>query len=249
MLWTGLFSSGCALGTDSMPIVLTADQIAERMARIDLENEARIMDYAVIRRYTLDNKRFNSAYMIARLNFRTGKGKSFEILETNARGMHKHVFQKLIESEQSSDWKELEDQMRVSPENYSFRLIGQETLRGSPCYVLEIHPRKKTKYLLDGRVWVNQEDFGTMKVSGRTAGRISFWVGKADVDQEFEKIGPLWIAASNRSVAEVRLLGISQLAIEASDFKLNYLGKGVQTARARDSRPRPADAREMDVSR
>lgn len=204
---------------------LTADQIGQMAAQADIDATAALRDYTVVRHIVLDNPRFNKhAEMTMRVTYHAGAGKTFEILETkNAEGMQKKVFQKLIEAEKESSQKKNVDEMRIGPRNYAFELVGTEKRDGRLCYVLELKPKRKNKYLVEGRAWVSADDFGIVHVEGRPADRISFWVGKPAIRQSFCKVGPVWMMASNHSSADVKLIGKSELSIDSSDFSVRYM--------------------------
>jgi hypothetical protein len=211
----------------------TAEQIGERAGIADAENTSLVRAYTVTRRYVLDTPRFNKhAEMTVRVTYRPDLGKKVEIVSSqNADGIQKRVFQRVIEAEQESSTPEHVEAMRISPRNYSFRLLGTEQRDGFLCYVLELKPKRKSKFLIEGKAWINTEDYGLVHVEGRPAERISFWVGKPEFSQSFCKVGPAWMLSSNHSTAEVKLFGKSELAIDSFNFKVQYMDHD-QLARA-----------------
>lgn len=189
-----------------------------------MDGTSMLRDYVLTRHYVIDNPRFGKhAEMTVKVTYKVGQGKSFEILEQkNAEGMQKKVFEKLMEAEKESGKPESLDGMRIGPRNYTFELLGTDIRDGRKCYVLALKPKRKNKFLLEGKAWVSAEDFGVVRVEGRPAERISFWVGKPQITQTFCKVGPVWMMSQNRSVAEVKIVGRSELSIESFDFKVKY---------------------------
>jgi hypothetical protein len=53
--------------------------------------------------------------------------------------------------------------------NYVFELLSPDTLRGMPTYVLRLQPQKKEIDLVDGMVWLQQEDFEIVRLDVRPA--------------------------------------------------------------------------------
>jgi hypothetical protein len=201
----------------------TADEINARAERADIEGTSNLRSYSLLRHYVVDNPRFGKhAEMTVRVTYTPEAGKTFEIVSsTGADGMQKHVFDKLLQAEkESSANRHLED-MRIGPRNYALKLLGTETKDGVNCYVLEMKPVRKGKYLLEGKVWINESDFGVVQVDGRPAERISFWVGRPLISQSFRKVGPVYMMCTNKSVADVKILGRSELTIASSEFHVN----------------------------
>lgn len=75
------------------------------------------------------------------------------------------------------------------PSHYDVRVVGRQTLRGQPCYVLRISPRQRTVRHFEGTVLVNAETLDLVQLQGGMADvpfgveRISF---KADLKQHGE---------------------------------------------------------------
>jgi hypothetical protein len=212
---------------------LAAAEIGRLAGQADVQATALLRDYTVDRRIVMDAPRFNKhAEMVIRVTYRTGQGKSIEVLSSkNAEGMQKRVFDRIIEAEKEASRQRMLDEMRIGPENYDFALIGTEMRDGHNSYVLQLKPKRKSKFLLEGRAWVSVADYGLIHVEGRPSQGISFWVGKPQISQSFCKVGPVWMLDVNSSTADVKMVGRSELKIDSYDFKVNYLNHQ-QVARA-----------------
>jgi hypothetical protein len=95
-----------------------------------------------------------------------------------------------------------------------------EALDNRQCYLLEVKPRRKSKYLLQGRAWIDMATFNLVRLEGRPTASLSFWAGKPFIVQEFKEVSGTWIIAANRSTSKSRLLGTTELTIEHSDRQL-----------------------------
>ena len=51
----------------------------------------------------------------------------------------------------------------VSPNNYSLELIGEGDVRSYHCYVLRAIPKRVDKYLFEGKVWIDKQDFAVVR--------------------------------------------------------------------------------------
>lgn len=207
-----------ARATSDPPIAPLAD-IIDRLKRA---YDHMPCEYTGVRHYTLRNKRFGkSAEMSVLVTYRRREGKSFKVLETRGSDdIQRRVFQKLLDAEveasQTTKWN-----ARVTPENYNFRMVRTERLPDRWCYVVHISPKVKSKYLIEGDIWVDATDYGIVRMDGKPSESISFWIGKPHIDQQFEKIGDFWLASHNRSRADSRLLGASELNIEYGPYQLD----------------------------
>jgi hypothetical protein len=82
--------------------------------------------------------------------------------------------------------------LHVLLEAFDFRLVGEETLAGRPTYVLEATPhpgyRASGKYAkllsrVEGKLWVDQQDFGWVKVDGEVTQSFSMGLFVARVQR------------------------------------------------------------------
>jgi hypothetical protein len=127
----------------------------------------------------------------------------------------------MIEAEAESSQKGERKETRIIPENYDFRLVGTEALDGRDSYVLEINPKKPTKFSIRGRIWVDAEDFAIARIEGQPAKNPSFWIRSVQVVQRYARVDQFWLPALNHSVAQARIFGATEVIIEYSDYKTN----------------------------
>ena len=204
-------------GPDTQP---TAGEIVNRMAAHDLARQASIGGYAGMRRYVLENHKFHkSAEMLVQVQGDRDGTKHFEVVsEDGWGGARKHVLRKMLESETETSRPEMRAGARLIPENYEFGLIGTELLGGRAAYILEIRPKRKEKYLFQGRIWVDAEDYALARAEGKPAKKPSFWTKSIDFVQIYQKCGPLWFPLSTQSVTEAHIFGTTDVTIEYFDY-------------------------------
>jgi hypothetical protein len=135
--------------------------------------------------------------------------------------MSRKVLERVVQGEAESSRKQSQDELAVTKANYKFHVTGVEIQGGRRCYMVELTPRHKSKYLVQGKAWVDANEFALMRVEGRPSASLSFWVGKPYIVQTFEKVGPFWMAAHNRSESQSFLLGSSVLTIDYSQYQVN----------------------------
>jgi len=215
----------------------TAEEIVARMMDHDLARQSSIEGYAGMRRYVLENQKFHKrAEMLVQVQGDEDGTKHFEVVsEDGWKAAHKHVLHKMLESETETSRPEKRAGAKLNSENYEFSLIGTEPAAGRTAYVLEIRPKRSDKYLFDGRIWVDAEDYALVRAEGKPAKKPSFWTKSIHFVQVYQKCGPVWFPLSTQSVTEAHLFGTTDVSIEYFDYapKMpNSSGNSVVSAKA-----------------
>jgi len=222
LLFTALFllPTSAAIAADDPGTLPTAEQVMSRMAAQDLERQSSIEGYAGMRRYVLENQNFQKrAEMVVRVKGDPDGTKHFEVVsEDGWKAANSHVLRKMLESESETSRPEQRATTRLNFTNYQFLIVGTETVSGRKAYVLETKPKRKDKYLFEGRIWVDAEDYALVRAEGRPAKNPSFWTKSTHFVQVYQKSGPLWFPLSTQSITEARLFGTTDVHIEYFDY-------------------------------
>jgi hypothetical protein len=204
--------------SDSLP---SADDVVAKMLRGDVERRSELTGYTALRRYVAVNND-RRAEMVARVDCSPDGTKQFTIIsEEGSSAIRKHVFYKMLSEESEASRRETRDGSRITPANYKFDMVGQDTLETGPAYVLAIVPKTEDRHLINGRIWVNAKDYSIVRIEGQPARSPSFWVHNVHFVHTYQRVGQFWFASSTRSTSEVRIFGRSELTIENSDYALN----------------------------
>ena len=207
-----------ANGPETSP---TAEEIVARMVAHDLARQTSIDGYDGMRRYVLDNQKFQKrAEMLVHVQGDRDGTKHFEVVsEGGWKSAHKHVFNKMLESETETSRPGMRASTKMIPENYDFAFVGTEILGGRAAYVLEVRPKRSEKYLFEGRVWVDAEDYALARAEGEPAKKPSFWTKSIHFVQVYQKCGPVWFPLSTQSVTEAHIFGTTDVSIEYFDYQ------------------------------
>jgi hypothetical protein len=200
-----------------------ADDVVASMIAHDHERQAAFHGYTAMRRYILEvPSRHKRAEMVVRVISPPDNSKQFEIVSASGwDSALKHVFPRLLEAETEAARPGVRDRSRIIPQNYSFEMIGMETIRNRLAYVLAIEPKTQNKYLSRGKIWVDADEFVIVRVEGQPAKSPSIWFKSVHFSHDYEKSGPFWFPAVDRSVTNVRMLGASEMTIECFDYRPN----------------------------
>lgn len=239
-LYLGLaanFAIGATIPTPRIYLT-NVEEITSRIAQTEDRKHLDLQDYSVTRRYVLRNSHLGGdTFLTVRFSYRKGQGKTFQVINSqNADGMGGRILNRVLEAEVEASRPGHHENGGVTPAHYDFQLLGMENEGGHACYVMGVRPKSKSRYLLQGKAWIDARDFALVKLEGHPTVSLSFWVGKPLVVQEFAKVGDFWLASRNTSHSESHLLGKSDLTIEYTGYQV----KGVEGTRlaAQPSTPR-----------
>jgi len=198
-----------------------ADDIVQRVLQQDALRKAQLNGYTATRHYIVVNKQ-RRAEMLVELTCTSDNEKKFTILsEEGSSAIRKHVFYKMLQEEIEASRRDTSGSTRITPDNYRFQLLGKEVMEERPAYVLHVTPKNHSKYLIDGRIWVDATDYSIVRIEGSPARNPSFWTHDVQFVHTYQKVGPFWFAASTHSTSEIRIFGEAELTIQNSHYTLN----------------------------
>jgi hypothetical protein len=204
--------------TDPLP---TADNVVAKMMQFDGQRQSELAGYTAVRHYAAVNKK-RHAEMLVRVSCDSSGAKEFTIVSEDGSGsIRKHVFHKLLSEETEASRRGTRSSTRLIPDNYEFQMVGRETLETGPAYVLSVVPRTQNKYLINGKIWVDANDYSIVRIEGQPAKNPSFWVHSVHFVHTYQKVGRFWFASSTRTTSEIRIFGESELTIDNSEYALN----------------------------
>jgi hypothetical protein len=106
----------------------------------------------------------------------------------------------------------------ITTENYDFRFLRKEILKGQLCYVLQITPKRRQPELISGQAWIDQHSFLIRRIEGDLAKSPSWWVKQVHVDLGFTSSQNTWLEISMEAVADVRCFGEQKLTSRVLDY-------------------------------
>jgi negative regulator of sigma E activity len=198
----------------------TADDVLARMMGFDAQRQSQMVGYTALRHYSAVNKR-RHAEMLVQVTCSKDGAKQFNVLSEEGSGsIRKHVFQKLLTEETAATRRGERKETRITPANYDFTVVGEETLPTGSAYVLDVSPKTENKYLIRGKIWVDANDYSIVRIEGQPARNPSFWVRSVHFVHTYQKVGPFWFASSTHTTSEIRIFGEAELTIENSGYTL-----------------------------
>ena len=234
--------SGQTLATPLEPLqsgVTEAQILAELLAHNDLRKTA-LADYSALRTYqVVDLKGKVHAEEIGRMEFRAPDKKTFVVASETGSGLIRHLaLNPLISSEiETAAGKEHHDSA-IAPDNYTLTLLGEQQVGPYRCFVMQAAPKRKDKYLFEGKLWIDVEDYAVVRIEGHPAKKLSFWIERADFVRQYQKIGGFWLPQRDETFVQVRLYGKKVLTIDHQDYVVNGAQNKEVSTPAQETRAR-----------
>ncbi len=205
---------------------LTGDQVSRRLEAMNAERAQRLHSFVGERNYSLDYTGFpssRSAEMNVGVSYLAPGTKQFTVTsESGSKLILTRVLHRLLESERESSADESSrSAVALTPDNYRFALRGCDTAAGRDLYVMNVEPRRETKFLYRGTIWIDALDFAVVRIDAEPARNPSFWIRNSRIHHQYQKIGQFYLPLSNETVSEVLLGGRSVLKIRYDNYKID----------------------------
>ena len=200
-----------------------ANAVMAKVLARDNQREQQSGGYAGFRRYMFDNEKLQKhAELVAAISCDSVGQKRFSVTsEDGWKAAHKHVLKKMLESEAETSTPTVRPMTRLTADNYNFQMVEEDVIDGRPTYVIDVTPKRRDKYSIEGRVWIDAQDFATVRVEGKPAKNPSFWTKSIHFVQQYKKDGAYWFPSSTLSITEARIFGTTKVNISYFDYQPN----------------------------
>jgi len=202
---------------------VTESRVLAELAVRNEERRVALRDYSALRTYqVVDLKGTVHAEEIGRMEFLSPDKKAFTVTSESGSGLVRRMaLNALINSEiEAAAGKEHRDSA-ISADNYSLNLLGEQQLGPYRCFVADAVPKRTDKYLFEGRVWIDVNDYSVVRIEGHPAKKLSFWIQRADFVRQYQKIDGFWLPERDQTLVQVRLYGKKLLKIEHRNYVVN----------------------------
>jgi hypothetical protein len=201
---------------------VAVDELLTRLAEENKRRENLLVGYSSLRTYQAENGFTHSeAKMDVKATFQSSAGKEFRIIRENgSKIIRGKVFKPALNAEKEATQPQMKQRSAINKDNYDFSFAGEQELRDRRCYVLNLQPRRKEKFLLRGRVWIDSEDYAIARLEGELVKLPSFWTRKVEYRRDYQKVGEVWLPLKDESVSQLFIFGRSTLSITYSDYQV-----------------------------
>lgn len=216
---------------------LPAEQVAKNLEQKDQQRAAQLQQFTGRRIYRMQYRGLPSnrdAQMIVDVTYRAPNVKEFHVVsQSGSAFVIDHVFNRLMEGEQEFLNDANHPQAALNTENYNFTFAGYQATPSGGQYVLNISPKKKNKFLYQGKIWVDAKDFAVVRIEAEPASSPSIWIKKTEIQHDYLKVGDFWLPAVDHTESELRFGGHAVLSIEYRDYRITKTAPVRTVQRAR----------------
>jgi hypothetical protein len=210
---------------------------------LDVHNQLRkaaLLDYTVLRTYrVVDLKGKVHAEEVGQMEFRAPDQKSFVVTSEKGSGVIRRMALKpLISSEIETAAGKQHHDSAISASNYSLDLLGEQQVGPYHCFVAQAVPKRQDKYLFEGKLWIDADDYAVVRIEGHPAKKLSFWIERADFVRQYQKVDGFWLPERDQTLVQVRLYGKKLLTIDHQDYVVNPAQKKEATTSTQEARAR-----------
>jgi hypothetical protein len=202
---------------------VTESQVFAELAAHNEQRRSALHDYSVLRTYqVIDLKGKVHAEEVGHMEFLSPDKKTFTVTSESGSGLVRNMaLNPLIKSEiETAAGKEHHDSA-ISADNYSLNLLGEQQVGPYRCFVAEVRPNRKDKYLFEGKLWIDVKDYSVVRIEGHPAKKLSFWIQRAEFVRQYQKIDGFWLPQKDQTLVQVRLYGKKVLTIDHRDYAVN----------------------------
>jgi hypothetical protein len=169
------------------------------------------------------NLRFNKdARVVVRMTYRPHEGKKFTVVERSGSDILVSIVEKLIDAETEASLPSVAAKRAINGDNYGATLRGSATLAGRDCWIVDLKPRTRDKFLFSGTAWIDKRAAAIVKLEGKTAASLSVWVGAPRIVENRAEVGGLWLPSHTISRSTTFLGGDSELEIAYTDYQIQH---------------------------
>jgi hypothetical protein len=202
---------------------VTESRVLAELAAHNEQRRTALHDYSVLRTYqVIDLKGKVHAEEVGRMEFLAPDKKTFTVNSEAGSGLVRRLaLDSLIKSEiETAAGKEHHDSA-ISADNYFLNLLGEQQVGPYRCFVAKAVPKRKDKYLFEGKLWIDVQDYSVVRIEGHPAKKLSFWIERADFVRQYQKIDRFWLSQKDQTLVQVRLYGTKVLTIDHQDYVVN----------------------------
>ena len=209
-------SGNVAAPVDPLRPDVDEDKLFTELLAHNQQRNAALLGYTEQRTYKVtDTTGKVRAEESGQMEYHAPDKKTFVTNSESGSGMVRRMALKpLIASEIETTSGKQHHDSSISPANYTFELLGEQQVGPYRCFVVQAVPKRPDKYLFEGKVWIDTQDFAVVRIAGHPAKKLSFWIERADFVREYQKIDGFWLSKKDETFVQVRMYGQKVLTID-----------------------------------
>jgi hypothetical protein len=213
----------CCFGVAQQPVdrgTVSLNSIVDALERAQAAVRPQI-SYQVVREYRLFGARDSGAdsAVVAEVNFTPPAREDYRIQRSSGSNRGQQVVQRVLKHETERASSNNQARTALTRDNYDFSYIGEALFNDTPCYLLELKPRRREPDLIWGQLWIDEHSFLVRHIEGELAKSPSWWLRKIQVKLTFAELDGTWLQTGMEAVADVRIVGTHTLTSRVLDYR------------------------------
>lgn len=184
--------------------------------------ENNLLGYTAIEHYSVFRNRdlrHPAASMTVKTTYRKDAGKSYQILNESGSALFgAQILERILESEKTVTKPAVRSTALINSRNYTMASIGEVTLNGRRCFLLQLVPKRSSPYLFKGKIWVDAGTASIVQLEGITARSPTVFAAPTNIARQYAIIGGFPMATHATASTSIWLIGPTTIQIDYSDY-------------------------------
>ncbi len=200
---------------------------ADILAKIDEAVKARvdgIGSYTATEHYAVFRNKDEVhpvAEMTVKATYKRETGKSYQILSESGSSMIRNlVLHAILDNETHVNQPGVREGAWLTTANYEMKVQpgGVQKLDGRNCVAVDLVPRRKEPYLLNGTMWVDASGGQIVRIDGKASKSSSVLTGETKMHREYADVDGFAQATRAHAESDSFLFGLTAVTIEYKDY-------------------------------
>jgi hypothetical protein len=185
-----------------------------------------IASYTVTEHYSVyrnHDETHPAAEMTVKTTYRKETGKSYEIVSQSGSSILRNmVLGTILDNEKKINQPGVREHSWFVSANYDMKLKSAqvEPVNGRDCVALDISPRRKTPYLIEGTLWVDAKTGSVVQVEGHSSKSPSLLTGPTEMSRQYTDVDGFSEATHARAVSNSSIFGQTVVTIDYTDYRI-----------------------------
>jgi hypothetical protein len=189
--------------------------------------EKNLSGYTVRETYSLYRRSDTSplSEVVVETTYDREYGKTYRVVSESGSTAGKVVLRNILKSERQLSKPENREHILITSENYEMSVpnLQEQELNGRKCLIVYIKARKRSPYLLAGRIWVDSENYHVVRIEGAPTAEPSMWTGHSSLERDYIDVDGFPVAVHARSKSRNALLGETRLEIKYENYHVSNI--------------------------
>jgi hypothetical protein len=162
------------------------------------------------------------AEMTVKTTYRRDSGKTYAVLaQSGSQVIRSFVLGAILDNEKHINQPGVREGSWITSANYEMRLKPDAAtqLDGHACLALDLFPKRKAPYLIEGTLWVDRQDGSIVQLQGKSSSP-SLLTGRTEVERHYAKVNGFSQATHAMAVSNSVVFGRTVVKIDYTGYQV-----------------------------